>query len=121
MEGIAMTITGMGTVFAVLIILYFIMVLMKKVFYKEDQIQNNNVLGNINTESEIKNDISDTTLIVNENEQDEEELVAILTASIAASLNTSTYNLRVMSFRRTNQSSPIWNSVGRKELLETKL
>ncbi len=54
-------------------------------------------------------------------EEDEEELIAVLTAAIAASLNTSTYNLKIKSFRRIGQSAPAWNTVSRKEQIESNL
>ena len=54
-------------------------------------------------------------------EINDEELIAVLTAAVAASLNQSTYNLKVTSFRRVNNVSPIWNTVGRQEQLETRL
>ena len=55
------------------------------------------------------------------NDEDEDELIAVLTAAVAASLNTSTYNLRIKSFRRIGQNSPAWNTVSRKEQLESNL
>lgn len=54
-------------------------------------------------------------------DEDEEELIAVLTAAVAASLNTSTYNLKIKSFRRIGQNSPAWNTVSRKEQLESNL
>ena len=33
-------------------------------------------------------------------ETDEDELIAVLTAAVAASLKTSTYNLRIRSYKR---------------------
>ncbi len=54
-------------------------------------------------------------------EEDEEELIAVITAAIAASLNTSTYNLKIKSFRRVGQTAPAWNAVSRKEQLESNL
>ena len=47
------------------------------------------------------------------NEMEEEELVAVLTAAVAASLNTSTYNLRIKSFRRINTVDNAWSSASR--------
>lgn len=54
-------------------------------------------------------------------QEDQEELIAVLTAAVAASLNTSTYNLKIKSFRRVGQYAPAWNQVSRKEQLENNL
>jgi len=50
------------------------------------------------------------------------ELIAVLTAAIMASLKSqSSCELRVKSFRRIGQNSPIWNSTGRSEYIASKL
>lgn len=46
-------------------------------------------------------------------DMEEEELVAVLTAAVAASLNTSTYNLRIKSFKRINTVDNAWSSASR--------
>ena len=43
---------------------------------------------------------------------DDSELIAVLTAAIAASLNTSTYNLKIKSYRRIDNA---WNKSGIRE------
>ena len=51
---------------------------------------------------------------------DEEELIAVLTAAVAASLNTSTYNLRIKSYRRTDNKMPAWNKAGVTETINNR-
>ncbi len=46
---------------------------------------------------------------------DEGELLAVLTAAVAASLGTSTYNLKIRSYRRIQSTSSVWNTAGRGE------
>jgi hypothetical protein len=43
------------------------------------------------------------------------ELLAVLTAAVAASLKTSAYNLKIRSYRRIPQDTPVWNAVSRTE------
>ncbi|MCG8501114.1 MAG: OadG family protein [Firmicutes bacterium] len=113
-DGLSLTIVGMLTVFGVLTILYFIMVAMRKIFYKENEKPAEEQAVPVGG-ADVPNAVDDTE------EPDDDELVAVLTAAIAASLNQSTYHLRVKSFRRISQTSPVWNTVGRKEQFENNL
>ena len=49
------------------------------------------------------------------------ELIAVLTAAIAASLNTSAYNLRIKSFRRVDGVTPAWSGAGRMDIMNSRL
>ena len=51
---------------------------------------------------------------------DEEELVAVLTAAVAACMNTSTYNLKIKSFRRIENTSPSWNKAGLRDVIDSR-
>ena len=55
------------------------------------------------------------------NAVDDEEIIAVLTAAVAALLNTSTYNLNIKSYRKMMNQSPVWNAVSRRENIENKL
>ena len=47
----------------------------------------------------------------------EDELIAVITAAVAASLNTSTYNLQIKSYRRIEDKRPAWNRAGLNETI----
>lgn len=53
--------------------------------------------------------------------EDDEELIAVMTAAIAASLNTSSYNLKIKSFRRLSNGASHWSTAGVNENLSNKL
>lgn len=114
MDGLEMTVVGMGTVFAVLIILYVVMVLMRIFLYKEE----GKTAPSQGKQEPAKKKVP---AVKEEEEMNEEELIAVLTAAVAASLNQSTYNLQIKSFRRIGQVSPVWNTVSRKEQIENQL
>jgi len=115
-EGIVVTIIGMGTVFSVLILLWLVLELMKKIF---DKVEKQEQTTATNSQQEQTFDFMEER--EKSEEINDEELIAVLTAAVAASLNQSTYNLKVTSFRRVNNVSPIWNTVGRQEQLETRI
>lgn len=54
-------------------------------------------------------------------ETDDLELVAVITAAVAASLNTSSDQLVVRSLRRVSKSKSAWNATGRSENLQNNV
>ena len=60
----------------------------------------------------------ETVVEIASDEEDSEELIAVLTAAIAASMGADyASKIRVSSFRRVNKKSPVWNASGRQESL----
>ena len=96
---------GLGIVFGVLVILMVVLMLFKVIFYKDSS-----------KKKEIKQEP------INEVRQNtsNDELIAVLTAAIAASLNTSTYNLRIKSYRRIENTKPAWNKAGINETINNR-
>lgn len=56
-----------------------------------------------------------------EEPQNNEELIAVITAAIAASLNTTTHNIIVKNILRVSDRSPAWNRAGRVEQMNRML
>lgn len=109
-------VTGLGLliVFAVLIILMLVLCLFRVIFYKDPS-------KNAKTEVKPVEEEKPAAVPVQTNEADDEELIAVLTAAVAASLNTSTYNLRIKSYRRVNNNVPAWNKAGVNETISNKI
>lgn len=53
-------------------------------------------------------------------DEDDGELIAVITAAIAASLNTSLHNIRVSNIRRISDSTPVWGKSGRSEVMNAR-
>ena len=53
--------------------------------------------------------------------EDPDELIAVISAAVAASLNRSTHEIIVRSFRRIPTGSPAWNRAARYDLTASKL
>lgn len=51
---------------------------------------------------------------------DSEELIAVITAAIAASLNRSTHSIVVQSIRRIPSVTPVWNQAGKHSQIASR-
>ena len=109
-------VTGVGLfiVFSVLVILMIVLMLFKIIFYRPQTNKQKN-LGSV----EVKKEVVEVKEQVKEPVNDE-ELIAILTAAIAASLNTSTYNLKIKSYRRVGNNAPSWNRAGLTDVIDSR-
>lgn len=114
-EGLMVAGVGLVIVFSVLVILMIAMMLMKVVFYKPG--------GAKAASASAPTPAPAPKAAVQPSapsDMDEGELVAVLTAAIAASLNTSTYNLNVKSFRRVDNAAPAWNKAGLNDVIGSR-
>lgn len=108
------TIVGLSTVFSVLIILMLVLAVMKYIFYTAPNKKAQP------TAAEEKPVPVEETVKEPENEMDNDELVAVITAAVAASLNTSTYNLQIKSLRRISSAKSAWNKAGISETINSR-
>lgn len=102
-QGAVVAIIGICTVFAVLAILWGVLELMRVVFTAKKK--KNTPVATLAPAASIAAE-----------ETDDGELIAVLTAAIAASLNQSTYNLKIKSYRRVD-NAPVWNRTARRDNL----
>lgn len=113
-QGVPIAIIGYVMVFVVLAILWGIIEMMHIILTPKD--------SKNKKKKEVKvtqNSIAETkTEDVIETEQvDEGELIAVLTAAVASSLNTSTYNLRIKSFKRIDTKNNAWSNASRNDAI----
>ncbi|NMB34298.1 MAG: OadG family protein [Clostridium sp.] len=110
MEGLSMTFVGVTVVFASLALLCVIIYLFPLFTPKKNKTSSNEVLPEQKDNEPEKNVSSD------------DSLVAVLTAAVLASMKKRPdVEIRVTSFKRIQQTSPIWNGVGREEYIFDKL
>lgn len=105
--------TGMGLaiVFGVLVVLMIVLYLFKVIFYKDP----------VKTAAKVQNTPAvETAKPEEETAEDTDELIAVITAAVAASLNTSTYNLQIKSIRRVDDKRPSWNKAGLRETIDNR-
>ena len=104
-QGLPIAIIGYCMVFIVLAILWGIIEIMHIALTPKKPKEV------VNTVQNVKSEISDEI----EKQVDEGELVAVLTAAVAASLNTSTYNLKIKSFKRIDTKNNVWSNASRND------
>lgn len=103
-NGLGLTLLGMGIVFAVLVILSFTLQILEKVA-GEKQIKK--TTSNKEVETKIEP--------VPAQEKDDEELIAVIAAAIAASTGSSIEDFMVKSIKPLSQKTTLWGSVGRQQ------
>ena len=107
-------ILGMAITFVALMILWGLIIVMGKV---------------LNTTKPKKKEVNiaktvpapKPTPVVKEKEEEPEELVAVITAAIAASLGTSSSNIVVRNIVRVPDTTPAWGRAGRTEQMNRML
>jgi glutaconyl-CoA/methylmalonyl-CoA decarboxylase subunit delta len=101
------TLFSMGIVFAVLFAISLILDLFKMIFTKS---KNDNKLP------EVK--VVPQPIISTAPKEDEEELIAVITAAIAAHLGKNSDGLIVRSIVQVRNQEPAWANAGRTELMK---
>jgi sodium pump decarboxylase gamma subunit len=103
---------GMAITFTALILIWGLTVLMSKIIMAIDA----------NHKPEIKK-VKPVVIekpIAAEPEVDQSELIAVITAAIAASLNTSMHNIVVSNITRVSDNTPVWGQIGRSEVMASR-
>ena len=112
-QGTEVAVVGLIIVFSVLIILMLVMMLMKVIFYKPESKQKPQSAAPAAA-------ASPAPAAQPAQSMDETELIAVLTAAVAASMNTSTYHLNIKSYRRIDDASPAWNKAGSRDVIDAR-
>lgn len=104
-----MTLIGMGMIFAVLAILWGVLVIFKLIFTRKPKKKTKNA-----EELKAESAVAPTPAVVENVETDDGELIAVITAAVAAYRadtedEADAGSFRVVSFRRTN-GGRAWNS-----------
>lgn len=105
-QGAVVAVIGICTVFSVLAILWCVLELMRVVFTAKNK----------KTAKQAPVATPAPVPVAAAPQEDDSELIAVLTAAIAASLNQSTYNLKIKSYRRV-ETAPVWNRTARRDNL----
>jgi sodium pump decarboxylase gamma subunit len=114
LDSLIVTVFSVTVVFGVLILIAFLIRFLKalSIEKKKEQVEN------IKQEA-VANKVDE---IIEDSEQaDDEELVAVISAAIAASLGVSIPEINIKAIRRINQPIPSWAQAGRTEQIMKRL
>lgn len=108
-EGLIITALGMSVTFVALIALSFLLDLLRILFYKDP--------SKVPAQVTIVKEAEPQKV---EAEENPEELVAVITAAIAASLQTTTHNIVVRNITRVRDVTPVWAKTSRVEQMNAR-
>lgn len=103
---------GMGITFVALTLIWWITVLMSKTIHKVESRSNITVV-------KPKEQAANSTVAV-PIQNDDEALIAVISAAIAASMNTTMQGIRVTNIRRISDSTPTWGKSGRSDVMNAR-
>ncbi|MBE0449387.1 MAG: OadG family protein [Clostridia bacterium] len=104
---------GMGITFTALVLIWGLTVLMSKIIMAMDS----NMKPEIKTVEPV---VAQKPVVEEPKEEDQSELIAVITAAIAASLNTSMHNIVVSNITRVSDNTPVWGQTGRSEVMASR-
>ena len=110
--GLITTILGMGITFTALVVLLFIIGWMDKILNRQNKAQQ--------IEASPAPTPSEQFEAVEATEQDDKELIAVITATIAMQLKTSVDNIVIKNIEKVDDRSPAWNRAGILEQMNSR-
>lgn len=113
-DALIVTLFSITMVFLVLIVLSVFISLLKNLDKKvEEPVKTKTVSKDKVDVMQAKQEVTEKT--------DDGELVAVISAAIAASLGAGLPDINIKSIRRVNDNSSLWSSVGRQEQIYNKI
>lgn len=115
-EGLMTTFVGLVIVFSVLIILMLVMMLMKVVFYNPTQKKKSKVKAAA-VDKPVNDDSASATV---EASADDTQLIAVLTAAVAAYLDKPASKFNIKSHKRVASNATAWNKAGVRDIIDSR-
>ncbi len=112
-DSLIITVFSMLVVFVALILISYLIRILRVVATEKKDVAENKI-ENTFSSATVLNSVEEEKI----NETDEEELVAVIAAAIAASLDVSIPQVKIKSIRRVPQNTPLWAEVGRREQIK---
>lgn len=118
--GIQVTVLGLVIVFVALAILYFAIIIMEKLMNNSKKTIKK-VESKLSIDETVDLDYEKVVHREDEDIMDNTELVAVITAAIAASLHIPVQDVVIRGIKHVQDPTPIWAKVGRMEQINNML
>lgn len=105
---------GMGITFFALVLIWTLTALMSKILMTVEN-KNKPAIKEVSKPAPTKTETVETVT-----EEDDLELVAVITAAVAASMNTSMHNIVVSKITRLDDTTPVWGKIGRSDVMASR-
>ncbi len=109
---LVITVLGLGVTFLVLTILWGIIALMARVLNQAQSKKEEPAAAEAKAEAQP---VAETV-----EKEDDEELIAVITAAVAASLQTSIHNIYVRNIVRVPDTTPVWGKTARLDQMNSR-
>lgn len=109
-QSLMITVFSMAIVFIALLVISYLIDGLRAIASKDN--------GKKTVEEKLE--VEEKKDIVEEN-SNEEELVAVIAAAIAASQGINVSDVKISSIRRVSQNTPVWSRMGRQEQIFGRL
>lgn len=107
-------ILGMGITFFALILIWALTALMSRILMSVES-KNQPAIKEVKKPAAPKPEVVEAVV-----EEDDLELVAVITAAVAASMNTSMHNIVVSKITRLDDTTPVWGKMGRNDVMASR-
>lgn len=114
-EALKTTLLGMGIVMVTLYVLSLILDLMRYFFYRPISEVKKNELTN-----QFSSDIDNTKNDINDSQENDLELVAVITAALSSYLSVPTQKIKISSIRQIHKTTPVWGMASRYDVSKNK-
>lgn len=121
LASIFVTLLGMATTFVGLIIIQYLIGFMSKGVVAYENSVAKSAAKSVKTPEPTVSAPATVAPVVAEVVEDEEELIAVLTAAVAVMMQKSTSQIVIRNVRQVNGPSLAWSSVGRTEVMNSRL
>lgn len=113
-EALIVTVFSMVIVFAALLAINFMLKGFKVLLFKDEKQKVDT--SNTKIKAQKGNNMANTSVATDGNDQlNEEEIVAVITAALAASLSRPASDIVIRKIRRVSENSSVWSRVGKLE------
>lgn len=125
-SSLIVTVLGMGVTFVGLIAIQFMMQITSRVVKSIEDRMNKPVVIDRTPQNapksavEPQNEEIQSEVVGSDSEEITEELMAVITAAIAATLGTHSSGIVVSNIRRVDHNTPMWAMAGRTEQLNSR-